>query len=312
MRKTFLSSLEGKKVSCIINPSAANKKWKRKKLLRKFLQENLPGQIIDSHEDKNHTVQTAKELSRNNDIIVAAGGDGTIADVIQGITASENSRHVALGIIPLGSGNAFRKSLGIPKNIKKSIQLIAEGRPQEIDLMDLEGTKAAFGSIGAVAQVTKEKMSIAVPGLWGHIIAAKILPKVSSQYLEIELFDGRDDKGKPFNRKTLRLNVYDCVVSKTKHFGYGWKIAPKANLDDGYIDIGFFETTGLRYMLYFPFIYFGLFQKTQKHFKAKRTVLRGKNLHIQYHGELLGIKDQVDVKILPRALKIITPQKKSF
>ncbi|MDH5384217.1 MAG: acylglycerol kinase family protein, partial [Candidatus Aminicenantes bacterium] len=103
MRKSEHSALEGKKVACIINPSAANKKWKRRKLLRRYLQENLPGQIYDSHENKLYTIETAKRLSLANDIIVAAGGDGTIADVIQGILSSENQRSVALGIIPLGS-----------------------------------------------------------------------------------------------------------------------------------------------------------------------------------------------------------------
>ncbi len=299
---------EKKRIACIINPSAANKKWKRRKFLRRYIQENLPGQIIDSHEDKSTTIQAAKSLCEDHDIIVAAGGDGTIADVIQGIIESQNRNDVVLGIIPLGSGNALCHSLGIPRNVKKAIQHIKKENTKEIDLFEIEGTWAAFGSIGASAQVTHEKLKKDIPGLWGHIFAAKIMHKMEGKKQEVELIDGVDDSGQHFENMKISLKALDCVVAKSKHFGYGWRAAPKAKLDDGYVDISFLEVSGLKYMLLFPLIYFGLFQRTQKHFKAKKIIFKGKNLAMQYHGELWGIKDQIEVKVLPKALRVIVPQ----
>jgi diacylglycerol kinase family enzyme len=61
-------------------------------------------------------------------------------------------------------------------------------------------------------------------------------------------------------------------------------------------------------MLLFPLIYLGIFQRTQKHFKAKKIIFKGKNLAMQYHGELWGIKDQIEVKVIPKALTIIVPK----
>lgn len=307
MRTPEHSPEEGKRLACIINPSAANKKWKRRKLLRKYIQENLPGQIIDTHEDKLNTIQAARELSKDHDIIVAAGGDGTIADVIQGIIQCENKKKAALGIIPLGSGNAFRRSLGIPKNVRKAIQCVKRGKTRVIDLLEIEGTWAAFGSIGASAQITHEKLKKDIPGFWGHIFAAKIMPKLEMKEQEVELIDGVDDSGKRFDKKTVNLKALDCVVAKSKHFGYGWRAAPKAELDDGYVDIAFFEMSGLKYMLFFPLIYLGILQRTQKHFKAKKVIFNGKNLAMQYHGEIWGIKDHIEVNVIPKALNIIVP-----
>jgi diacylglycerol kinase (ATP) len=299
----------GKRLACIINPSAANKKWKRRKLLRKYIQENLPGQIIDCHKNKSTTIQSAKELSKDHDIIVAAGGDGTIADVIQGIIQSQNRENVALGIIPLGSGNAFSHSLGISRNVKKAIHHIKKGKIQKIDLFEVEGTWAAFGSIGASAQITQEKLKKNIPGFWGHIYAAKIMTKMPMKEREVELIDGVDDSGEHFKRKKMSLKALDCVVAKSKHFGYGWRAAPKAKLDDGYVDIVFFEMSGLKYILLFPLNFLGILQRTQKHFKAKKIIFRGKNLIMQYHGEIWGIKDQIEVNVIPQALKIIVPAK---
>jgi diacylglycerol kinase family enzyme len=82
-------------------------------------------------------------------------------------------------------------------------------------------------------------------------------------------------------------------------------------MDDGYIDITLFETSPLQFAINFPRIYFGTFQKTQRHYKAKRILIRGQNLHIQYHGELLGIKDEIEINVLPKALKVIAPAEPS-
>lgn len=298
-----------KKITCVINPYAANKKWQRNVLLRKYLQKNLPGKIIDDPEDKTYTVETVKKLCKDNDIIVAAGGDGTIADVIQGIMDSGRMKDVALGIVPFGSGNAFITSLGIPKNIARAIKVINEGKTRKIDLIDIEGKAAAFASVGATAQVLVEKLQHNIPGFFGHLLASRIMLKLASMEQEIEIYEGIDDAGNYFDHKKLRLKVFDCVLGKASHFGYNWKVSPEAVIDDGYIDITLFEIPGWKYWLFFPSIYFGTFQKTQKHFKAKRIVLRGRDLPVQYNGELLGIKDRVEMRILPCALKIVSPAK---
>jgi len=270
----------------------------------------MPADIIDDYKGKHKTIQIARELSQKYDIIIAAGGDGTIADVIQGITEAGMGKKVALGVIPLGSGNAFRESIGIPRSIRKSLQIIMEGYTRTIDLIDIEGKYASFGSVGATAQVTLENLKNKIPGLLGHLIASRLMFTFPRKLQEVELIDGIDDQENRFDRKILNLKAYDCIIGKTNHFGYSWKAAPMAKLDDGYIDITFFETSGFQYFLLFPSIYLGSFQKTQKHFKAKKVILKGKDLPIQYHGEGLGIKDTIKMSIIPHALKVITSKKK--
>jgi diacylglycerol kinase (ATP) len=296
------------RIVCIINPKAANRKWERNILVRNYLQKNLPGEFFDTHKDKEFTVQKTAELCADYDIIVAAGGDGTIADVLQGIVLSEHGRDVTLGILPLGSGNAFRISLGIPLHLPRALKIIKEGFTREIDLIDFGGRVGTFGSLGATAQVTWKAERHWMPGFFGHLLAGRIMSRLSRQEQEIELFDAVDDNGNHFDHKVLNLKVFDIIVGKSIHFGYGWKMAPQAKIDDGYIDLTFFEISGSRFLLYLPSIYAGKFQKTQKHFKAKRAVIKGKNLPVQYNGELLGKRDVVELKILPRALKIIAPR----
>lgn len=297
------------KASSIINPQAANRKWLRRKRLRSYIQNNMPCQIIEIQGSKEDTIEKTKKLSLKHNIIVAVGGDGTVADVIQGIIEARREKNITLGILPFGSGNAFRKSLGIPKNMKKAIKLLSEGKSHKIDLICTEGRAGGFASVGATAKVTQVKYQHSIQGLLGHLLASRVLFTLSRKDLEIELIDGMDDSGQHFDKKIFNIRIFDCVVGKTNHFGYSWKVAPRAKIDDGFLDITFFETSGLKYLLCFPLIYFGLYQKTQKHFKARKMTIRGQNLPIQQNGEFLGLKDKIEFKVLPKTLKIISPNK---
>ncbi len=296
-----------KTISCIINPAAAKHKSRKHKKTRAYLQHHFAGRIFDSGQDKAATIQKAKLLSLESDVLIAAGGDGTIADVIQGITDAKRGKNTALAILPLGSGNGFRKSLGIPLNIRKSLQLIEHGQKKEIDLIDIEGHAATFGSIGATAQITYEKNQHDIPGFWGHLKSGLNIFKFPQKEFKVELFEGVDENGVSFENKSISIHALDCIIGKTNYFGYSWKIAPLAVADDGYIDITFFEITPIQYLFAFPRIYFGTFQKKLPHFKAKKAVFRGRDLHVQYHGEHLGVRDKITLTILPRAITVFVP-----
>lgn len=296
-----------KKIACIINPAAAIHKGRKQKKIRAYLHSYIPGQIFDSYQDKAATIQKAKDLSQESDVLIAAGGDGTIADVIQGIMEANGGKNTALAVLPLGSGNAFRKSFGIPLNPQKAIKLIEHGQIKKIDLIDFEGHAATFGSIGATAQITNKKEQQNMTGFWGHITAGLSMFKYSQNKMIVELSEGVDENGALFENKSLSITALDCVIGKTNYFGYNWKVAPLAVADDGYIDITFFEITPTKAFFVSPLIYLGTYQKRLKHFKAKKAVFKGDNLHVQYHGEHLGIKDKITLTIMPQALSVITP-----
>ena len=163
------------RTATLINPRAANSRWTRRKLLRAYLQKKLPGDIYDGLGDMKTTLEKVAVACRDSDVIVAMGGDGTVADTLQGIFDAGRQNDVLFGVIPFGSGNAFRKSFDIPKNPLRAIDCLAEGVARPIDLMEVEGRVAAFASIGATARVTGEKLRGKIHGLWGHVLAGRRL-----------------------------------------------------------------------------------------------------------------------------------------
>ncbi len=303
MNKNIFSPEEA---TCIVNPTAARNKWKRRKRLREYIKKSLQCEIIDIYLEKENIIETARKQSLERKIIVAAGGDGTIAHIIQGVIDSGRADETSLGIITFGSGNAFRKSLGIPKNAKRALKTIFKGETRKIDLIDIEGKMAGFASIGATARVSQKKLQHKIHGLLGHLLASRIMVNLPRNDYEIDLYDGVTDSGEHFEKKSLNLRLFECVIGKTRYFGYSWKAAPQARIDDGYLDVTLFETGWLKYLISFPFNYLGLFQRTQKHFKAKKVVIRGEDLPVQYNGEFLDQKDEITFKIRQQALKIIS------
>jgi diacylglycerol kinase family enzyme len=301
-----METMKDRKTACLINPRAANSKWVRRRFLRAYLQKKLPGEVYDSLGDMKTTVEKTGLACRSAGLIVAMGGDGTVADTLQGIFEAGKQGDVLFGVIPFGSGNAFRKAFAIPKNPLRAIDRLAEGVPRPIDLMEVEGRIAAFASIGATARVTGEKLAGKIQGLWGHIVAARRLFDTPADPKRIELVDGLDASG-PFERKTITSSFFDCIVTKTNYFGYSWRIAPKAIVDDGYLDITLFELKPLKYALLFPFIYFGLAQRTMRHFKAKRVIFSGTVMPVQFNGEVLGERERIEFRVLPRAIRMVVP-----
>ncbi len=289
----------------LVNPRAANGRWVRNKVLRRALEKRLSGRRYDLFGDRTNTVDLARRSCGDSRTIVAVGGDGTIADVLQGIMESGRADDVVLGIIPFGSGNAFRKTYGIPKSPGRAARTLAKGAVVRSDVIEVEGRYAGFASVGATAGVTLEKLRRPVQGLLGHLLATWKLFRVPADEKVVELFDGLDDGGKPFDRKTVRTRFFDCIVAKTNFFGYSWRVAPLADVGDGYLDVTFWEMGPVGFLLAFPLLYLGLYQRTQRHFKARKVVIRGKALPVQYNGEVLGELDEVTFRVLPKALRIV-------
>lgn len=307
MKEIFQSA----RVACLINPKAANSKWLRRTRLRQLFLQLMSCEVHDAFGDPHTTTDKAREACKNCRIIVAMGGDGTVADAIQGVVESGQAAETSFSVIPFGSGNAFRKSFGIPRNPRRAVKALKNGTIKKIDLLETGGRFAAFSSIGATALVTGKKLENKVHGLWGHILAAGYLFSASREEKVLVLEDGIDKHG-PFEKKTVKSRFLDCIISKTNYFGYSWLTAPYAVVDDGYLDVNLFEMTPFTYMFFFPLIYAGIYQRIfGRHFKAKRIAVSGRDIPIQINGEYIGKQDEVKFRAVPLALNMIIPATKN-
>ena len=177
-------------------------------------------------------MQSAKTaLRKGYDMIVAAGGDGTLNEVVNGVR--EDASAVVLGLIPLGTGNDFARTLDLPTDIDQAIDLLLAGHTRAIDLVRVTSDVRRYFvnvSTGGFSGLVDEKLTPAMKKTWGPLAylrsAAAALPEFRAHRTTVSLD----------NAESLTLNLFGVVIANGRYVGGGMRIAPEASVDDGLLD----------------------------------------------------------------------------
>jgi YegS/Rv2252/BmrU family lipid kinase len=129
------------------------------------------------------------------DLIVCAGGDGTLNEVLQGIMQSD--RKIPVGYIPTGTSNDFARSIGIPFQVEKAAELAVTGRPFQNDIGQFNDNfftyLAAFGAFANVSYDASQAMKNNLGYIAYFLEALKCIKEIKGYKISIEYDDGRID-----------------------------------------------------------------------------------------------------------------------
>jgi diacylglycerol kinase (ATP) len=171
-------------------------------------------------------------MKKGFDYIIAAGGDGTLNEVINGV-AAEPAR-VRLGLLPIGTGNDFARTLNLPSSVEENIDILLSKQTKAIDLVRMQSDRIRYFvnvSAGGFSGIVDEKLTPAIKRTWGPLAyvrgAAAALPELHGYRTKIVIDD------------TERLSVDLCnvVLGNGRYVAHGLPIAPKANPSDGFLDM---------------------------------------------------------------------------
>lgn len=225
---------QNKDIRIILNPAADNG--------RGALQQGPITEIVQAYAQvdfvlstsADHARQSAKEAAAAGySLVVAAGGDGTVHQVVNGIMDVPESK-TKLGVIPIGSGNDFAFANGIPTNVQEAASLLFQGQPRWIDLARVEDENGRFVIIDnnfgigfdAMVVVQTEKIT------WAHGFMKYLVAVFTTLAFH-------------FKPTQLRINFDDELVTEKSLFFYvgigprgggGFLLTPNARQDDGLID----------------------------------------------------------------------------
>ncbi|PKN52088.1 MAG: hypothetical protein CVU55_08510 [Deltaproteobacteria bacterium HGW-Deltaproteobacteria-13] len=170
----------------------------------------------------------ARELSKTVNILLVAGGDGTFSLVMNNV-----SKEVPLGYLPFGSGDVLRHTFNLPRCPKENALLIQRGKEHLIDAISCDGkTKALFASIGIEGSILLERDKCLENNLLGFTAYGLATFKI--------LFDGyikADLRVSMDSREVATSNSLTAVITKLPYYGYGFKVVPQAQCDDGYLHL---------------------------------------------------------------------------
>lgn len=215
-----------KRARIIYNPTAGREAF------RKHLGEVLEKLEIAGYETSSHATtkegdatQAAKQaVERGFDLIISAGGDGTLNEVIAGVSPFE--KRPRIGLIPMGTTNDFARALRIPRDIDKALEIIIRGDtiPVDVGVMnDRHFINIAGG--GGVTELTYDvpsRLKTVLGQLAYYLKGIEMLPSIKSSRVKIE-YDGEvfDDEAMLF------------LVGLTNSVGGFEKLAPNSSINDG-------------------------------------------------------------------------------
>lgn len=172
------------------------------------------------------TAHASDAATRGVDVVVAAGGDGTVNEVVNGLDGYD----VPLGIIPLGTANDFARQVGIPADADHAMDVILQRKPKQFDTASLNGRRFLNVSTGGVgAEATAETPASAKETLGPLAYAVSGMRKMA----EFKPYAARfvsDDFN--FDGEFLMF-----AVGLTKSTGGGTMVTPMASVNDGLLDL---------------------------------------------------------------------------
>jgi diacylglycerol kinase (ATP) len=168
------------------------------------------------------------------DYIIAAGGDGTLNEVINGIAAPHRRRSVRIGMVPLGTANDFARSLNLPASIEENIDNLSANQTISVDLVRITAKRTRYFinvSAGGFSGVVAEKLTSQMKSTWGPLAylrsAAAALPELHAYHSTI-VFD---------DVEKLMIKLYNVIVANGQFVAGGLPVAPDASVCDGLFDV---------------------------------------------------------------------------
>jgi len=284
----------------IINPiSGGRGKLRIPDFIDKYLDKEKFSPNFVFSEYVGHAGELADEAATKNfDVIIAAGGDGTINEV-----ATKVLKHnKILGILPLGSGNGLARFLNISKNLRYALSIINNFKIDEIDTAEFN-KKCFFNlaGMGFDAHLSSVFSKDKKRGLSGYI---KLGFKEVFNY-KVQTYNLNID-GTEYTRKAFAISI-----ANSSQYGNDVYIAPNASVKDGLLDVCIIKP--------FPIIKLPVLGYVMLRGKAESSgmieIIKGKNIKIiretagavHVDGEPLEMGVEIEAVINPLSLKVIVP-----
>lgn len=281
----------------IINPISGGKDKKPVlEIIRKNFPKHIDYEIIVWERPDQFSSIIEKVRERKYDIVVAAGGDGTINQVAQAVMNTQQK----LAIIPLGSGNGLARHLNIPLDTKSAVELIGSGKETTIDACNVNGKFFFCASgMGYDALVAHSFASSKKRGFFTYIKLSVVnFFSYKPQHYKIDI-DG----------KKVETDAFIVSIANGSQYGNNAYIAPQAIINDGYMDLVIIKPVPLFVM---PLLGIKMFNKTlpsSKHvevYKGKQiSIERISTAPVHYDGEPGNMDAIVNYSIQQHAIKVI-------
>jgi YegS/Rv2252/BmrU family lipid kinase len=228
----------GELVHVILNPNSGGGTGRRTRPeLERELARRRIAFTLEETRGPGHATELARAAAeRGVGTVVAAGGDGTIHEVVNGLLSVDRSRtpgSTALGVIPIGTGNDFVKVAAGGTERQKAYDVLAEGRVRRFDVGRVVwegGAEYFINGVGTGIDVEVVRQMTRLPRLPGVVSYLVALLRALARFDPIPLRIHLDDE-------VVERKVMIVAVGNGRCLGGGFYVCPEAVPDDGRLDV---------------------------------------------------------------------------
>lgn len=298
----------------ILNPTAGhgNGLHAQPQIEQLFTQDNVSFNLAQTEHPGHGIELTRQAILEGYDVIVAAGGDGTVNEVVNGLVQAklEGKTPPPLGVLSVGRGNDFAGSVGIPTELDAGFRALRAGIRRTVDVGRVVGGKYPDGryfancvGVGFDAITTIEVSKL--PRWGGYVSFMAAVLKTVFLYNKAPLARIEYD-GNVITQRSLLISIMNG-----RRLGGGFIMAPDSLPDDGVFDLCIAEQmSSFEVIKMIPHFTKGD-QATQPAIKTGRAAkisitAQDGPLPAQTDGEIICVDgSQLDIELLPRQLEII-------
>jgi diacylglycerol kinase (ATP) len=309
---------EHKRVRVILNPVAGHGNGLRAlpRIERALAAHGLAYDLVRT-ERPGHAIELSRQAALDGyAVVVAAGGDGTVNEVINGLMAAKGGGTTSpalasLGVLSVGRGNDLANSLGIPLDLEQACRVLVAGQRRRIDIGRVWGGRVPEGryfgncvGIGFDAIGTIEAAKLPRWGGFASFLVAIL--KTVFLYNHAPLAD-IEFNGGTITQRSLMISI----MNGKRIGGGGFIMAPDSLPDDGLLDLCIAEQMSSFAILGMVPRFMKGTQATQKSIKTGRTArvsvtAQDGPLPAQTDGEIICTEGRrLDVELLPHQLDVI-------
>ncbi|MBB3111952.1 diacylglycerol kinase (ATP) [Paenibacillus phyllosphaerae] len=220
-----------KRARLIYNPTSGREEMKRRlpDILQKLERGGIETSCHATESEGDATIAAAEAADRGFDLIIAAGGDGTLYEVINGL--AEKDVRPPLGILPLGTTNDFARALGIPKHWEYACDLITQQFTRPIDVGKANNRYfiniAGGGSMTELTYEVPSKLKTMIGQLAYYMKGLEKMTRLRPTELKLVA----DEIGE------IHEEIMMFLICNSNSVGGFEKLAQEAILDDGLFDV---------------------------------------------------------------------------
>lgn len=279
----------------ILNPNAG--RTPKTALVKTILRE-FPKVIISQTRKRGDATLLARKSKA--DIVIAAGGDGTVSEVATGLL--KRKKKAKLGILPVGTANLFAKHMQIPFQLDDAISCIKEDHVKDVDVGEINGrcffNAAGIGLDAAMFKNVQPQIK-------------KLFGQVAYPISALQTFFTYEPKPLTVKTKGLTFKGYYVIVFNIGQYGPMLNILPQASNTDGKLDVVIFqkkEIYNTLRALMGVFTQGRLLSADVVHLQTTRLRVMSKSA-VLYHADAeLGSSTPTRIRVNPRALSVVCPE----